>query len=567
MNPRIAKEMKVLRPAFLLTLAAAAMPLVIGPNRHELPEIWMGIIFAMGCLIMGAEAFGNEFQQKTLALLLTQPLPRTFIWKEKMQVLGAALAIGTGALAGAVMLFDRQVVSAEGFPWMAWVLIPIAILCTTPYWTLLLRNTLLGALLTFVAPVLLLGMNSYLHYRWLENGKFIFGSWFVVNGFLYQKWIHDPAAEESSVITLLILYCAVCCWLGYRRFRSLQVVDAQGTAAFRELGLPARLETLLLRPFKAMAAGFIGPLASLVKKELRLQQITFVGAALFCLMAVAGAVLFHLTSDESLGRNWAMGILFADYHLYLPILPLIAGTVAVAEEKAWGVADWQLTLPPSALKQWTAKVVVALTTSLVLGLLLPVALLLAGTMLFGGDQDLHFHNLRSPLCVILDQNSFWMAPVSVALAFLFCVVLAQMLLTSVAVYAASIASSTARALVLALAMLIAAACLLEFFAAEHPYLALQIAQFLRQMVPSQMANVALLTVSIFIPLCLIHCLAYRCYRSRELTRNLLRFQVPLMVLALCFLAIVFATLIAFVRIADEHGTADRHRPVAGQRAF
>src|SRR6266478_3813516 len=85
MNPRIAKEMKVLRPAFLLTLAAAAMPLVIGPNRHELPEIWMGIIFALGCLIMGAEAFGNEFQQKTLSLLLTQPLPRTFIWKEKMR--------------------------------------------------------------------------------------------------------------------------------------------------------------------------------------------------------------------------------------------------------------------------------------------------------------------------------------------------------------------------------------------------------------------------------------------------------------------------------------------------
>src|SRR5258708_31827458 len=99
MNPRIAKEMKVLRPAFLLTLAAAALPLVIGPNRHELPEIWIGVIFALGCLIMGAEAFGNEFQQKTISLLLTQPLPRSSIWKEKMQVLGMALALGTGALA------------------------------------------------------------------------------------------------------------------------------------------------------------------------------------------------------------------------------------------------------------------------------------------------------------------------------------------------------------------------------------------------------------------------------------------------------------------------------------
>jgi len=572
MNPRIAKEIKVLRPAFLLTLAAAAMPLVIGPNRHELPEIWMGIIFAMGCLIMGAEAFGNEFQQKTLSLLLTQPLPRTFIWKEKMQVLGAALAIGTGALAGAVMLFDRQVVSAEDFSWMAWVLVPVCILCTTPYWTLFLRNTLLGALLTFIAPVLLLGINSYLHYRWLENGKFIFGSWFVVNGFLYQKWIHDPAAEESSVITLLILYCAVCCWLGYRRFRSLQVVDAQGTAAFRELGLPARVETLLLRPFKTIAAGFTSSLASLVKKELRLQQITFVGAALFCLMAVAGAVLFHLTVDESLGRGWAMGILVADYYLYLPILPLIAGTVAVAEEKAWGVADWHLTLPPSARRQWTAKVAVALITSLILGLILPAVLLLAGTALFGGERDSNlllprFHAIRSAVNAVLGGNASAIAPMSVALAFLFCVVLAQMLLTSVAIYAASIASSTARALVLALGMMIAAGCLLEFCAAEHPYLALQIAQFLRQTVPSQMVNVGLLNVSIFIPLGLIHCLAYRCYRSRELTRNLLRFQVPLMVLVLCFLTMVFATLVAFVRIADERGATPGRYRVVGQHAL
>src|ERR1019366_689742 len=73
----------------------------------------------------------------------------------------------------------------------------------------------------------------------------------------------------------------------------------------------------------------------------------------------------------------AGGIVGGDMVVYMLILPLIAGAISVGEERGWGMAEWQLTLPPSALKQWSAKMMTALSTSLVMGLLLPAAMFLA----------------------------------------------------------------------------------------------------------------------------------------------------------------------------------------------
>ncbi len=574
MNPRITKEFRVLRPAFVLTLSAAVLPWLIGPNRHEVAEIWMELWFFLGCLIMGAESFGNEFEQKTLSLLLTQPIPRTSIWKDKMQVLGGALAVGTGVF-GVTMMFFRQEAFSTGhdliFHPISYALIALGVLCTTPYWTLLFRSTLIGGLLTVVAPGPVLGVNSYLHYQWIQSGYSSFNWWFVGNGYLHQQWIHDPTAEENSVVTLLILYSAACCWLGYDRFRKLQVVDAHSMAASRELGLPPRIEALLLRPCKTLSAGFTGPLASLMKKELRLQQFAFLFTVLCCAIAIAGLILRQWHFAVRAGHDWAMALFLGGLLFTLPVLPLIAGAVSVAEEKAWGVVDWHLTLPPSALKQWSVKVLVALGTSLVLGLVLPVAAAVAGTALLETNSlPLPLlRDLRLALNLLLGGDGFSLAPMSVALAFLFCVVLGQMLLTSVAIYAGSIATTTARALVLALGLLFATGCLVKLgsrIAFDHPDLTLQFTCVLQELIHSQLTAVTLMAAALFLPLCLVQYVAYRGYRTGGMTFRLLGMRLPRTVLVACFLAIAFLAVGGIIRILNEGGAMDDRRPVAGQRA-
>lgn len=85
------------------------------------------------------------------------------------------------------------------------------------------------------------------------------------------------------------------------------------------------------------------------------------------------------------------------------------------------MAEWHLTLPPSTLKQWSAKMLAALSTSLVLGLVLPTAIFLAADPLFSRPDS------RTSL------------PPGFAIP---CWILGQMLVTSVAVYAASFARTT-----------------------------------------------------------------------------------------------------------------------------
>ncbi len=123
--------------------------------------------------------------------------------------------------------------------------------------------------------------------------------------------------------------------------------------------------------------------------------------------------------------------------IYMLILPLIAGAISVAEEKGWGMAEWHLTLPPSALKQWSAKMLAALSTSLVLGLLLPAALFLAGAGTAGPARRREPPSVRLRLL----RSCGW--------------VLGQLLVTSVAVYAASFSKNTLRAILAAFVILVA----------------------------------------------------------------------------------------------------------------
>ena len=128
-----------------------------------------------------------------------------------------------------------------------------------------------------------------------------------------------------------------------------------------------------------------------------------------------------------------MVIVVGDYGVFVVILPLVAGAIAVAEEKGWDLAEWHRTLPPSARQQWLAKMLATHTTSLTLGLLLPAAMFLAGNALV-------FPRARVAI------------PTGYGLAVC---VLGQLLVTSVAVYAASFCKSTMRAILVAVGILVA----------------------------------------------------------------------------------------------------------------
>jgi hypothetical protein len=395
MNARLIKETRGLLPMFECTLPLIVVPSLVWPLQG-----FGYLALGMACVVMAGSSFGNEFQHRTLSLLLSQPIARSVIWRDKMLVLGAgmvtSMAVLVACLTARSSLDDRQ-------GWLPLILIPVCAFCGAPFWTLVMRQSIGGMVAAVGFPSAIMAA-CVLMYQQLDGST--------------------PEAMSAAFISLLLIYCAVVYWLGYAKFKRLEAVDTPS----RELGLPAGLEALFVRPLTRMSAPFRGPFATLLKKEFRLQQVSFLLAGVFVLIAVVGFCLVKRHPDVS------AGIVVGDIVTYVLILPLIAGAISVADEKGWGIAEWHLTLPPSALKQWSAKMLAALSMSLVLGLLLPAALFLAGAALLGQLGD---RTSLPPALAILS----W--------------VLGQLLVTSVAVYAASFSRTTLQAILAALVILVA----------------------------------------------------------------------------------------------------------------
>jgi hypothetical protein len=322
---------------------------------------------------------------------------------------------------------------------------------------------------------------------------------------------------ENSGAAALVLYGGACAWLAYKKFQSLQLVDSQSLALSRDWNLSDRLGALVrwLR-FSRVT----GPTAALIKKELRLQSIAFFAAAAFCLLAAIGGIIY-LTGVTFADRQTKVGevIFTIDLCLYVGVLPLLVGTMASTEEKSWGVVDWHATLSPSSVRQWLLKIVVALAVSVSLGFVLPVLLLIASGGVTMGDFE-------SP-SVRIHTLSIYFA--------------AHVLITSVAIYAGSWASNTARAMVLAVAIFVIGGWFIAITAAIAQVYRHALVRGADAMLPLQIEPGAALIyigfAAVFVLFCLLHGFAFAAHRNRPLPWRWRILQGAFLLLVVC----VFAT--------------------------
>ena len=456
MNTRLIKETRDLLPILAGSLLLIAAPYLI----FHLNDAGLGYaVLGLACAVMGGSSFGNEFQHRTISLLLAQPIARSVLWRDKMLILGG------GMLASLLVLVVCLQVCRPGVgveSWLVPVLISLCAFCGAPCWTLLLRHGIGGMVCAVAIPGLLLGVNALLAERLL-----------------------DEQTIAQVLVLIVVLYCALVYWLGYAIFKRLEAVDGPS----RELSLPAGLEAFFMRPLTSVSSRFQSPFATLLKKEFRLQQISFLLAGLFVLVAVVSACL------NNYHRDLAQGIIAADIFIYVVILPLIAGATSVAEEKGWGIAEWHLTLPPSALEQWSVKMLAVLSIGMALGLVLPVALFLAGSVLFSQPNNI---------------SSVPSAPE------LLCWTLGSLLLTSVAIYAASISKNTLRAILGAVGITVAAwaVCFLVGVASLKAGRGLVSSTYLSS--PGPQVIPLLIASGLFFVLCAVQWLAWSNYRRYRL---------------------------------------------------
>ena len=414
MSASIHKEIRSLAPVLLLTLVATTVASLLFIGR-DAPG-WIATIFGLCCLIMGANSIGNEFQSRTMLMLLAQPRGRHWIWVEKMALLGLALALTYGATLLSVWFFVKEEARPGEFDKFAYGLMamPILVLCTTPFLTLLSRNVIGGITFSLGLPLLI---------------------WMLV---MAADWLlsrNDPRAalvgyetplerhpEIYAVVTGAI-YGGLFCWLGYRKFMRLEVIEGQG----QEIALPVKLENLLGKALRWLVPGYTGPVASLIRKELQLQRASFIVAGLTCVLLACETVAWFMHKSDVTDAFLAGTLV-----IYAILVPFLTGSVCMAEEWNWGVAAAQYTLPVSATKRGLIKLLVTYGVCIGLGVALPMFLLWAGRHWFGMTPA-SFGGMKS------SEWLYWSHY--------------YLVVFSLTVYASSISRTAIRALVTAIGML------------------------------------------------------------------------------------------------------------------
>lgn len=341
------KEIRALLPTWVACTVAIAASAVVGD-----PIVIGAGVFAygLGSIALGAQSIGHEYSHRTLALLLSQPSDRRRLLLLKFGVLISMLVTLT-LVAWSVLVNDNGEFT-RGWTGHEPALLVVAALCSlfvAPWLTMLCRSTLAGMVLSVAVPGTLLFMGDV-----IGVAKYGFGGGALIDRF-----------KVAFLWSGMFVVCAVAAVSSWRMFMRLEVIDGRGPEVQMPRWLRGRIET------RSESSGLVRmrhPVCLLAKKELRLQQMTFVVVGLYSLGWATVSLLEHFIPEF---RAVPLGPLTG---LYGGLLSILIGSLASAEERQLGTLEWQVLLPMATWKQWIVKVGMALGLAVLLGIGLPALL-------------------------------------------------------------------------------------------------------------------------------------------------------------------------------------------------
>jgi len=375
MNSRLKKEFRPLLLPWAGAVGCIALAAILGKGlgAGDLETIVFELAkaaFLGGLILLASLSFGTEVQQKTLPLLLSQPVDRSRIWAEKMLVLAAAT--GTAVLAGALLVVvlspggSSPVLGAGGNERVSPLLdlkeamlagvFLLAAICSCGFWTLFAGSSIGGFVFTIAAQILL-GVAVAAPIAWIHG----------------QEAAFDDSQTFPALVAAGVVYSAVFLWLGWRKFNSLEV---RGASSYQASGI---FDTTSWRmPWSHLLVAQPGqPVLNLVRKELRLEKPVVQLAAVFVVCWFSTCLLQWLRPKQNI--TYVFDVMTC---IYAPLTSLLAGCVPLGEERVLGLTTSQLSLPFSPWRQWLVKLAVGLGTAAVLCLGLPAVCFLATSQLF-----------------------------------------------------------------------------------------------------------------------------------------------------------------------------------------
>jgi hypothetical protein len=371
------KEARPLFWPWCAVLCASALPLLHPP--YPLGEI--SDLGFLGIPLLATLPFGNEFQNRTFSLLLSQPISRTKIWLEKLS--WTAIVVFTAAL---VFHASRRA-SGVHTAWALAVAVPIVFVAAAPFWTLFTRSIVGGVVLNFGAYIFILVLGAQV-FSWRSPACGVGHSMLAASTFI------------ATMSFVFLGYAGLMLWLGWRKLARFQAVGEMAgddlLTAAPDVLRGAWLSWLRCRP--------TGAVLNLFRKEFRLLRPVWL---ISLLAAVGWACLtgLRMLHPHGLSRDFESAVVSVATISTL-IIAILAGSLPLGEERTSGTHAWQLTLPVSARRQWFIKLCVALFAGFVGAGLLP--LLIAGRFLGSSHMFADVQDLLVG-AVLLTFAAFWCA--------------------------------------------------------------------------------------------------------------------------------------------------------------
>jgi hypothetical protein len=386
-STRILKEARALFWPWCAVTLAATLSFV--PSGYSIGQtLAKGIAslgFWLGMPLIATLAFGNEFQYQTLSLILTQPVDRMKIWRDKMLVVFVAVLSAAGVYALGYRDLISLGVQYAVLPFI-WVVVTVgaAVSCT-----LLARSTVGGMILNFL-HVVVIALSTFAFDRFLGP---------------------EPATEAVRLASFIaaavaIVYGLIMVWIGRLMLARFQ---AKGTANNDLLASSPQAVRAAFSEFLRCSPD--SPLSNLVVKEIRLLGPLWLLAILFSLLLLCLAPLQWVPGNGVVQTNVPLIAGFIVF-FYALISMLLAGCLSMGDERTLGTQLWHMTLPISAGLQWLIKLSMAiLATFGGLVFVFTVGQLIFGFAfvdgiddLAGGHSLLHFFGLS-----LLSFPAFWCA--------------------------------------------------------------------------------------------------------------------------------------------------------------
>ncbi|MDB6056451.1 MAG: C-terminal target protein, partial [Verrucomicrobiales bacterium] len=368
MSALIRKEMRALVPTWLATLALAVVPMWLYalknkgewlvPTYRDLYQIahllqaqtdfilFTIYCFALGAVVLAVIPFGHELNARTFGFLLSQPTSRKVVWRSKALPLAAALLVNLGvymlSLRLALTWASGITSTKEGWTNFTDMLLAAPIVALLAYsgglWTTVLFRTNLGALgITIVAPFAVMMLEQGVFGSLAPHSLDYLMPWslvaYGVAGIFFARWYLIRAQDVP--------------WGGGNVW--LPTGKSKGWRRFSEIHRGHRFVVL-------------------IKKELQLQQVSMFIAALLLAVHLGAFVIRLFNQGHTRSTVW---LVINDIWIVWFALPLVIGSLSIAEERRLATHEAALTQPVSRWSQLLIKFLTSITLAIFFGVVVP----------------------------------------------------------------------------------------------------------------------------------------------------------------------------------------------------